>query len=110
MFKNRHFMKKSTILFMLLALLTSSHLYAENRIFNKVCESCHTGGFKGWLSGAPNVEKKSNWQEYIERDSIERMQEIVIKGSDDHKVKGGCKRCTDEQVIETIDYMMSLVK
>lgn len=110
MYKNTQSIKKLTIQIMLLALFTSCNLYADNKIFNDVCKSCHTGGFKGFLSGAPNVEKKSDWQEYIERNSIKEMREIVINGSGDHKVKGDCKNCSDEQVIEAIDYMMSLVK
>lgn len=110
MFRNRQLITKSTIPFIFSVLLTSTSLYADNNTFDDVCESCHTGGFKGWISGAPNVKKKSQWQEYIERDSIEEMQDIVINGSDDHKVKGDCKTCSNEQIIEAIDYMMSLVK
>ena len=110
MFNKRNILKKNTFPFILSALLISNHSNASNNTFDDVCESCHTGGFKGWISGAPNVEKKSDWQKYIERDSIHEMQKIVLNGSENHKVKGDCKSCSDEQIIEAIDYMMSLVK
>lgn len=107
---NKHNIKKNAFPLMLTTLLFSSYSYASNNTFNDVCQSCHTGGFKGWISGAPNVDKKGDWQEYIERDSIKEMQKIVLNGSDDHKVKGGCNRCSDKQVMEAIDYMLLLVK
>lgn len=105
-----NYVKIFTILFMLLAFVMISHAQAENKTFSEVCRSCHTGGFKGWLSGAPNVKDKSKWEKYIKRNPIEKMKEIVIKGTKDHKAKGGCEKCSDEEIRATIDYMMSLVK
>ena len=104
------FMKKFALPFVLLAFATSSHAEVENKTFSEVCRSCHTGGFKGWLSGAPNIKDKNKWKKYIEQDSIEKMKKIVIKGTDDHKAKGGCEKCSDEDIIGAIDYIMSLVK
>lgn len=105
-----NFVKKFTIPFILFAFVMSSHAQAENKTFTEVCRSCHTGGFTGWLSGAPNVKDKSKWEKYLKRNPIEKMREIVIKGTKDHKAKGGCEKCSDEEIIATIDYMMSLVK
>lgn len=77
-----------------------------NPTFDKVCKSCHTGGFKGWVSGAPNIQEKDDWAIYIKRDSLDQMRNIVLQGSDDHKVKGGCKKCSDEAILGAIDYML----
>lgn len=78
--------------------------------FDNVCAECHTGGFKGFMSGAPNVNKPASWQKFLERDSEARMREIVLRGTRDHKAKGGCLSCSDQQIIETLDYLLSRVK
>ncbi|MCP5093855.1 MAG: hypothetical protein GY949_23370 [Gammaproteobacteria bacterium] len=102
--------KKLSVFILLILTLTSASLHAEDKTFAKVCSGCHTGGFKGWLSGAPNVEKKNQWSKYLERDSLEKMQDMVLNGTEDHKIKGGCKTCTDNEIFSAIDYIMSLVK
>ncbi|WP_170406955.1 c-type cytochrome [Ruegeria arenilitoris] len=78
--------------------------------FNSVCAECHTGGFKGFMSGAPNVRKPASWQKFLERDSEDRMREIVLRGTKDHKAKGGCTTCTDQQIIEVLDYLLERVR
>lgn len=79
---------------------------SENKVFNKVCQSCHTGGFKGFMSGAPSIEDKDAWQEYLKNHSADEMKTIVLQGSDEHKVKGGCKKCSDEEIIGALEYML----
>lgn len=107
---NINYSKKSSIPFVLMTVLTSTSLQAEDLTFVNVCSDCHTGGFKGWISGAPNVKKKSKWKMFLDRDSSEQMRNIVLNGTDDHKKMGGCKNCSEDDVINAIDYMMSLVK
>ncbi|MEW8623839.1 MAG: c-type cytochrome [Candidatus Thiodiazotropha endolucinida] len=102
--------KQLSVIIFLVTTLISTTLHAENKTFANVCSDCHTGGFKGWISGAPNVEKKEKWRKYLERDSLEEMRTIVLNGTEDHKKKGGCKTCTDSDIVNAIDYMMSLVK
>ncbi|RLA06341.1 MAG: hypothetical protein DRQ51_09725 [Gammaproteobacteria bacterium] len=80
------------------------------KTFDKVCSSCHTGGFKGWMSGAPDISDKKEWSKFIKRDSIDKMKKIVLKGTDDHKVKGGCKKCADKDILSSVDYIISKVK
>ena len=102
--------KRVSILILLTAALASTSLNAEDRTFANVCSDCHTGGLKGWLSGAPNIRKKNQWNKFLERDSLEEMRNIVLNGNEEHKKKGGCKTCTDSDIVMAIDYMMSLVK
>ncbi|NOR51521.1 MAG: hypothetical protein GQ470_02780 [Gammaproteobacteria bacterium] len=110
MFTQSNTVKNLSLSFVLLATLASPSLQAEDITFAEVCSDCHTGGFRGWLSGAPNVKDKSDWSKLLERDSLEQMRDIVLNGTDDHKRKGGCKICSDDVVVNAIDYMMSLVK
>lgn len=91
-------------------LLLSSTAHSENKTFEKVCKSCHTGGFKGFMSGAPNIKDKKAWQEYLAKHSYDEMRSIVLLGTDEHKTKGGCKKkCSDEEIIGAIDYMLRQV-
>ncbi len=93
-----------------LACVAGSPVLAENATFKSVCSDCHTGGFKGFMSGAPNVNKPDTWQKFLQRDSEQHMRETVLRGNKDHKAKGGCNSCTDKQVNAAIDYMLGLVK
>lgn len=79
------------------------------QVFENVCASCHTGGFKGWVSGAPDVRDAQEWAPYLQRDSLEVMRRIVVKGNADHKPKGDCEDCTEAEVIQAIDYLLSKV-
>lgn len=49
--------------------LLSSTAHSENKTFEKVCKSCHTGGFKGFMSGAPSIKDKkpgkNTWQSIL---------------------------------------------
>lgn len=88
----------------------TSALAGGSNTFNSVCAECHTGGFKGFMSGAPNVKKPATWQEYLQRDSKDRMREIVLRGTKDHKAKGGCATCSDQQIFDAIDYILTRVQ
>jgi cytochrome c5 len=95
-----------------LLVLGINQAIADNgkKTFDKVCSSCHTGGFKGWLSGAPEIGNKEKWAKFIKRDSIDTMKKIVLKGTDDHKVKGGCKKCADSDILSAVEYMVAKSK
>ncbi len=93
-----------------LVMTASYSLQAENAAFEKVCQSCHTGGFKGWVSGAPNVNSKDDWAKFHERDSEADMRDIVLNGLNDHELKGGCSKCSNEEINSAIDYILLKTK
>lgn len=100
----------NTLVLLSLSWALCANTMAEHATFEKVCQSCHTGGFKGWVSGAPNIHKQQEWQTYLKRDSIETMKKIVLEGNDDHKRKGGCSKCSDEDITSALEYMLSKVQ
>jgi len=98
--------------FAIIAMITVSGtpVLADSSTFKSVCAECHTGGIKGFVSGAPNVNKPASWQKFLDRNSDERMREVVLRGTKDHKPKGDCATCSDQQVLDAIDYIMTRVK
>lgn len=78
-------------------------------VFNDNCASCHTGGFKGWLTGAPKIGETKEWKKSFEKD-MQDLVTTVYTGSDDHKLKGGCDACTEEQIKVAIEYIKSQTK
>ncbi|MPW28262.1 hypothetical protein F9L16_04515 [Agarivorans sp. B2Z047] len=106
-----HFGRTSKIMALsALLLVPSATVFADEAAFKKVCSSCHSGGVKGWMSGAPNVKKKQEWTEYHQRHNEEEMRAIVINGFNDHKVKGGCKSCSDDEINEALDFIFANTK
>lgn len=78
--------------------------------FNAVCATCHTGGLRGMISGAPNVNRPTAWQPYLAQHSPDQMLRIVLNGTADHKARGGCDRCTDQQIADALQYLLSVVQ
>ncbi|MCV0425529.1 MAG: c-type cytochrome [Roseibium sp.] len=97
---------KSILLMVGLMTLSITQTQAGADTFNSVCAECHTGGIKGFISGAPNINNPASWQKFLNRDTVEKMREIVLRGTKDHKPKGGCASCSDQQVIEALDYII----
>ena len=77
---------------------TGEEIYAEN------CASCHSGGFKGWMTGAPELGDKAVWKPLIAK-GVDAMTTFSIKGVNKMPAKGGCKTCSDEQIKATVEYM-----
>lgn len=78
--------------------------------FDTVCASCHTGGLRGMIAGAPNVKRPEAWQPYLAQHSPDEMLRIVLNGTPDHKARGGCESCTDQQTTEALRYLLSMVQ
>jgi cytochrome c5 len=76
-------------------------------IFGNLCTGCHTSG----AGGAPKLEKAA-WSARIAK-GVDVLHQHAIQGFQDKGVmppKGGNPALTDEQVIATVDWMLSQVK
>lgn len=91
-------------------LVPSSSVLADEDTFIKVCSSCHSGGIKGWMSGAPNVKKQQEWAEFHQNHNEDEMIAIVMNGLNGHKEKGGCKNCSDDEISRALDFIFANTK
>ena len=110
---NKYFSRAGSIAVTALAL---SFSYATNaaedtgkEVFIQACESCHSGGFKGWVSGAPAIGEKEDWQKFFKQGE-EKMTETTIKGGEGMDPMGGCKTCSNEQIAAAVKYIVSQTK
>ena len=78
-------------------------------VFDGTCQSCHTGGFKGWMTGAPEIGDWDDWEEYFEKD-LSVLVTNVNEGTKGHAVKGECEKCTEEQIKAAIEYIIAETK
>ncbi|MDJ0919209.1 MAG: c-type cytochrome [Woeseiaceae bacterium] len=81
-----------------------------NDTFESVCSSCHTGGIRGFISGAPNISRPKAWRAHLAEHSEEEMLSIVLNGTKDHKVRGGCRSCSDQEILDALRYLLSEVE
>ena len=58
---------------------TGSQLTGQ-KIYQSVCADCHDGGFWGWLSGAPKLGVKNEWEEFLSK-GISGLVDAAIKKS-----------------------------
>ncbi len=75
-------------------------------VYTGNCASCHDGGFKGWISGAPTTGDQEEWAEFFKK-GADKMTENTVKGTKGMKPKGGCNECTKEHIKEAVDYIIS---
>ena len=78
-------------------------------VFENSCASCHTGGFKGWMSGAPEIGEKEEWTKFFEKGESS-MNKNVFEGTKRHEAKGGCDDCSKEQIEAAIKFILSETK
>lgn len=83
--------------------------YTSNKLFDETCSSCHTGGFKGWMTGAPEIGDWDDWEPYF-KEGLPAMVKDINEGTDRHEAKGDCDGCTEEQIKAAIEYIMSETK
>lgn len=78
-------------------------------IFDNECASCHTGGFKGWVSGAPDISDAEDWEKALKK-GLTTMTKNVFEGTKRHEEKGGCEDCTDSEIKAAVEYIVSETK
>lgn len=78
-------------------------------IYDQTCAGCHSGGLKGWLTGAPKTGDKEAW-EGLNAKGVEAMTAASIQGFEKMPAKGGCNQCSDEQIKATVEYMAAQSK
>lgn len=88
---------------------TTKSISNENtgeKIFKKECASCHTGGFKGFMSGAPDIDDVEDWAKSLEK-GLTVMTKNIFEGTKRHEEKGGCEDCSKEEIKAAIEYILS---
>ncbi len=73
-------------------------------IYNENCAVCHNEG----KSGAPKIGDKAVWKPLIAK-NMDVLIENTIKGKD-HPKNGGCDKCTTNEIIEAIKYIVNKSK
>lgn len=70
--------------------------------YNTYCSSCHLVG----VAGAPILGDEAAWAPRIAQGN-EVLYEHAINGINGMPAKGLCMSCTDDQIKELVDYMVS---
>ncbi len=91
------------------SLLTNIEDNDGEKIFEETCASCHTGGFKGWMTGAPEIGDYDDWEIYF-KDGLTEITKHIYNGTDRHEAKGDCDECSEEQIKAAIEYIISNTK
>jgi cytochrome c5 len=72
--------------------------------YKETCHICHETG----LAGAPKFGDKSEWAPRI-ADGIEILVQRAIQGYKAMPPKGSCMNCSDEEIRQAVEYMVSQV-
>ncbi len=87
-----------------LGLAFSHQGYAEQgrQIYNEYCHMCHGGG----MPDVPQFGKVDDW-EPLKQKGTEALYNAAIYGVKAMPPKGLCDKCSEKQIKEAVDYMMS---
>lgn len=76
---------------------------APQDIYTALCASCHDTG----LNDAPLTGDNSAWSARFQERGLDGLHESAIKGRNLMPAKGGDPRLTDEEVINTVNFILS---
>ncbi len=79
--------------------------FSAEKKYNAVCAACHSTG----AAGAPKIGDKKAWHVRLE-ESIDKVYNKAIHGFKGMPPKGTCMTCSDDQIKQIVDYMVSKVK
>ncbi len=71
-------------------------------VFNSSCSACHSTG----AAGAPKVGDKEAWAPRIAT-GMDTMLEVAIKGKNAMPPRGTCGNCSDDELKDAIEHMVS---
>ena len=102
------------ILIVLLGLTTTTIVVAGSHstpspsgkaVFEANCANCHTGGFGGFFTGAPEVGDQDDWESLTPK-GIDELTATTLAGIGKMEPRGECTTCTDEEIRAAIEYML----
>jgi len=74
-------------------------------VYNRACKMCHGTG----MAHSPKTGDKAAWEPRIARGADE-LTKNAIKGIRTMPPRGGCGKCSDEDIANAVAYMMAQVK
>jgi cytochrome c5 len=74
-------------------------------IFEQNCKMCHQTG----IAGAPKFGNKDDWAPRIAQ-GVDTLVKAALSGIRAMPPRGNCIKCTDEQIKETVEYMINAAK
>ncbi len=72
------------------------------QVYNQACAACHTGG----VLGAPRKGVAEDWTERLPQ-GMAVLLEHSINGFNAMPPRGGCARCTDDEIEAAIEFMIA---
>jgi len=109
----RLLVSSSLLVFLLITVNNVQSVYGQTeegkKIFLENCNECHGGGLFGWLSGAPDIADKTAWSPFLKK-GLEEMTASALKGPGIMSPKGGCNKCSEDQIRATVEYIISRTK
>ncbi len=72
--------------------------------YERYCFTCHASG----VAGAPALDDKEAWTPRLARGRDALLQSVVRGMPPGMPPKGLCNTCTEEELLETIDYIVSI--
>ncbi len=106
--------RQTLLVLLALALLLGTPIHAQESAggatFTSSCAQCHTGGVKGFLSGAPNINKPHSWSKHLGNGTDQDMQNALLNSVRDHKSRGGCSNCTEQEIKDVVTFLQSRLR
>jgi cytochrome c5 len=74
-------------------------------VFETSCANCHTGGFGGFFTGAPDIDDKDDWESLTPK-GVDGLTATTIAGIGKMEPRGACANCSDADIRAAVEYML----
>jgi cytochrome c5 len=102
-------MKKLSLLLSIITLCAAGSALAADRsgkdVFAQACTACHTAG----VMNAPKFGSKADWAPRVAKGK-DTLYKHALSGFNAMPPKGTCSACTDKEIKNAVDYMVSSAK
>ena len=75
------------------------------RTYERYCFACHASG----VAGAPSLDDREAWAPRLSRGRDAMLKSVVQGMPPGMPPKGLCSTCTDDELLESIDYMIESI-
>lgn len=108
-FSLRHRISFGVIVLLSAGLCATSASAEENgvAIFDSTCSSCHSGGFRGFMSGAPKAGKDSAWENQIQSGLDQAIMD-VWQGTEKHESMNKEEDLSEQEVRAALLHIIAI--
>jgi len=85
--------------------ISSPDIEVGRDVYQKWCVTCHLSG----VGGSPRLDDRQAWEDRLAKGRAKLVESVVDGMPPGMPARGLCRTCSDEELAEAVDYMLSRI-